>query len=133
MVLRHPRPKIRLSLTPLIDVVFILLVFFMLASQFADWRRLVLVPHAQMSGAVADEETSSLKLLNDGSFTLDGARVDDLQTVIAQLRSLGRGKAVFLAPEETVEIQHVIDVVEALSAAGLTEVQLFDVQGGGMP
>ena len=33
------RPTGRLiSLTPLIDVVFILLVFFMLASSFLDWR-----------------------------------------------------------------------------------------------
>ena len=30
-----PRP---ISLTPLIDVVFILLIFFMLASSFLDWR-----------------------------------------------------------------------------------------------
>ena len=36
MLLRRPQPKLVLSLTPLIDVVFILLIFFMLVSQFSD-------------------------------------------------------------------------------------------------
>ena len=35
----HPsKRKAVISLTPLIDVVFILLVFFMLSSSFLDWR-----------------------------------------------------------------------------------------------
>ncbi|OOC09384.1 ExbD/TolR family protein, partial [Thioalkalivibrio halophilus] len=34
----RPRRRNLISLTPLIDVVFILLVFFMLASSFLDWR-----------------------------------------------------------------------------------------------
>lgn len=132
-MLRHPRPKITLSLTPLIDVVFILLIFFMLASQFTDWRKIDLVPQAQMSGTVADEKTSSLQLLNDGSFTLDGEAVEELQTAIAQLISIGKSNPVFLSPEEAVEIQRVIDVVEALNAAGLTKVQLSEARGEGMP
>ncbi len=37
-----PRRRAAISLTPLIDVVFILLVFFMLASSFLDWRAISL-------------------------------------------------------------------------------------------
>lgn len=133
MVLRQPRPKITLSLTPLIDVVFILLIFFMLASQFADWRTIDLVPQAQMSGTVSDEKTSSLQLLNDGSFILDGEAVAELQTAIGQLIFKGQHHAVFLTPEEAIEIQHVIDVIEALNAAGLTKVQLSEAQSEGAP
>ena len=42
-----------ISLTPLIDVVFILLVFFMLASSFTDWRAITLdtPPAATRSGS----------------------------------------------------------------------------------
>src|SRR3546814_12993071 len=35
---RGPRRRVRISLTPLIDVVFILLIFFMLATSFVDDR-----------------------------------------------------------------------------------------------
>ena len=43
------RPLI--SLTPLIDVVFILLVFFMLASSFLDWRSIDLSTPAAAEAA----------------------------------------------------------------------------------
>ena len=41
-----PCPRSRISLTALIDVVFILLLFFMLTTQFTRWRSLD-VPMAQ--------------------------------------------------------------------------------------
>src|SRR3546814_18552679 len=44
-----------ISLTPLIDVVFILLVFFMLASSFVDWRAIVLDTPAAATRAGASE------------------------------------------------------------------------------
>ncbi len=133
MVLRQPRPKITLSLTPLIDVVFILLVFFMLASQFADWRQLDLVPQAQVPGAMADEKTSLLTLRNDGTFMLDGEGVAHLQTILARLKSVAKSEAVFVAPEVVVGIQHVVDVVEGLNAAGFAKVQLAEMPGGSRP
>jgi len=37
-----PRPRKHISLTALIDVVFILLLFFMLTTSFSDWRELLL-------------------------------------------------------------------------------------------
>lgn len=133
MVLRQPRPKLVLSLTPLIDVVFILLIFFMLASQFVDWHQIMLTPQAQFAGAVSEEQTSSLKLLNDGSFMLDGQAVETVQTAIAALTSQGKGGAIFLEPDNTVEIQNVIDVIEALNGAGLRKVQLSEAAGRAAP
>jgi len=133
MVLRHPRPKLVLSLTPLIDVVFILLIFFMLASQFVDWRQIKLTPQAQFSGAVSEEQTLSLKLRNDGSFVLGDQAVEGLQPAIAALISHGKDRTVFIEPEEAVEIQSVIDVIEALNASGFTKVQLSDAVGYAAP
>ncbi|WOF74863.1 biopolymer transporter ExbD [Parvibaculaceae bacterium PLY_AMNH_Bact1] len=127
MVLRQPRQKIVLSLTPLIDVVFILLIFFMLASQFVDWRQIELTPQAQFSGAASDEQTSSLHLLSDGSFLVNGETVDGLPAVIVALKSLGSDRSIFLAPEDAIEIQSVIDVIEALNGAGLAKVELSKV------
>jgi len=133
MVLRQPRSKLVLSLTPLIDVVFILLIFFMLASQFVDWRQIKLTPQAQFSEAVGEEQTLSLILQNDGSFMLDGQAVEGLQLAIAALISHGKNRTVFIEPEEAVEIQSVIDVIEALNASGFTKVQLSDAVGYAAP
>jgi len=133
MALRQPRSKLVLSLTPLIDVVFILLIFFMLASQFVDWRQIKLTPQAQFSEAVGEEQTLSLILQNDGSFMLDGQAVEGLQLAIAALISHGKNRTVFIEPEEAVEIQSVIDVIEALNASGFTKVQLSDAVGYAAP
>ena len=62
LVNRAGRPQGRrrplISLTPLIDVVFILLVFFMLASSFLDWRSIDLNAPAQ-AAAMANNRTLS--------------------------------------------------------------------------
>lgn len=124
MVLRYPRPKLVLSLTPLIDVVFILLIFFMLASQFVDWRQITLTPQAQFSGVSRDEQSTSLRLLDDGSFRVNGQNVEELAAAILQLKTNGEDRTIFVVPDSAVDIQRVIDVVEDLNGAGLSKVQL---------
>lgn len=51
-LLQHPR-KSRISLTPLIDVVFILLLFFMLSSSFIQWRAVDLQPASHDTASIA--------------------------------------------------------------------------------
>jgi len=59
-------PKRRLiSLTPLIDVVFILLVFFMLASSFMEWRLIDLQLGGEGGGEV-DPSVVRLQLTAEG-------------------------------------------------------------------
>ena len=56
MSLSRPRRAARIGLTPLIDVVFILLVFFMLASSFLEWRALeIRIPTFGSASSDADE------------------------------------------------------------------------------
>ncbi len=131
MLLRQQRPKVTLSLTPLIDVVFILLIFFMLASQFVDWRKIDLTPQAHMSSEATMEETVSFQINNDRTFLLDGQPIDALDKVVDRLRSSGANDTIFLTPEDAVEIQYVVDVIEALQDAGLDKVHLSDARSGG--
>ncbi len=133
MVLRHPRPKLVLSLTPLIDVVFILLIFFMLVSQFTDWRKIELMPQVGLAQEADEEKTSSLHVMNDGTFRLNGETIGDLPTIVEQLASAARDDAIFLSPEDAVEIQRVVDVIEALRKAGLANLQLVETLGDATP
>lgn len=70
-----PRRRLSISLTPLIDVVFILLVFFMLASQFADWKAYELPTLSVDTTATSAVESESLsaviRLTNDGNILLN--------------------------------------------------------------
>ena len=104
------RPKARralISLTPLIDVVFILLVFFMLASSFLDWRSIDLNTPAQAAA---------------GS-SMEGALLIDLRT--DGLRLAGRRLSLdALDALAGVTLQRAVRVLDRLSAAGVTDLSL---------
>ncbi len=63
-----------LDLTPLLDVVFILLIFFVLAASFAVRGLDLDLPPAQ-SGRALSGRVVELRLLSDGSFECDGVPV----------------------------------------------------------
>ena len=70
---RHRSPTI--SLTPLIDVVFILLIFFMLASRFGDWKDLpVNVLPSEASEQRQDQDWLTLTVTADGQVWIVQAR-----------------------------------------------------------
>lgn len=126
MILRQPKPRVFLSLTPLIDVVFILLIFFMLVSQFSSWRNIELLSQAGAAGGTGDEAVIALQLNNSGSFELDGEMIGSLGEVIVQLSIANRTGPLFLSAESTVQMQRILDVIETLSGAGMVDVTLVE-------
>ena len=69
------RPEVSINLTPLIDVVFLLLIFFMVSTSFSELTQLVVdLPEAE--GAPASTNTKLLLVVDvEGNMTLDGAPV----------------------------------------------------------
>ena len=77
------------DLTPLIDVVFILLLFFILASAFAVRGMDIDLPPAQSSQALSGRVTE-LRLLEDGTFIVDGVETPR-EGVRARIHDIVRG------------------------------------------
>ena len=122
---RRRRPLI--SLTPLIDVVFILLVFFMLASSFLDWRSIDLnapgragSSQPSMVGAMLVEVRTDGLRLSGESITVDG-----LETRIAARLEQRPDQRVLVKPAATVPLQQVVTVLDRLSTAGVTDLSLI--------
>ncbi|MDX1606672.1 MAG: biopolymer transporter ExbD, partial [Candidatus Competibacterales bacterium] len=87
MRLRVTRSRRRIiSLTPLIDVVFILLFFFMLASSFIQWRSIDLGLAGAEAGARPLAGTVLVRIRADGSLDLNAAPVS-LAELEARLRT----------------------------------------------
>ncbi|MBK1668810.1 hypothetical protein CKO28_12290 [Rhodovibrio sodomensis] len=124
------RPYI--SLTPLIDVVFILLVFFMLASSFLDWRAIELRAPATAGTSGGETGALLLRIGGDGSLDLNGRPVarSGLQ---ARLRDAVRARPearLLIQPAAGVAMQDAIDLLDAARNAGLDRVQLLRGAGG---
>lgn len=123
----RPRPRRTLiSLTALIDVVFILLVFFMLASSFLDWRSIALT--APTAGAqAAPMEGAMLVEIRAAGLRLSGRSVtlDQLEGRIRERLATKRDQAVFLKPAPGVPLQEAVAVLDRLTAAGVANLSLI--------
>lgn len=119
-----PRRGVRISLTPLIDVVFILLVFFMLASSYIDWRVISLGTGG--SGA-SSSSLSAVQLVLQGDGRLRyGDSVLDTADVAARLRSdhADALPPVVLQPAPGVDLQSAVAVLDRLASDGVTQLSL---------
>jgi biopolymer transport protein ExbD len=121
---RRRRPLI--SLTPLIDVVFILLVFFMLASSFLDWRSIDLDAPAQAAAGLSMEGALLVEIRADG-LRLSGETVslDGLAERIAARVEAKPEQRVLVKPAQGVTLQEAVQVLDRLAAAGAAELSLI--------
>jgi len=117
------RPVI--SLTPLIDVVFILLVFFMLASSFLDWRTLSLDTAAAGAPAPA-EEAPFVVQIDAGELRLNGDAITLAALIDAACARRPASQPVSLQPMAETRVQAVVRVLDALNAAGVGPLKLVD-------
>lgn len=112
-----------ISLTPLIDVVFILLVFFMLASSFLDWRMIPLSTPAQTR---AQSTVQPLVIRIDAGRQLsvegDVLALRELDVRIRRVLAGDPQRPVRVQPESTVPVQTVVTVLDRLAEAGVTDV-----------
>jgi biopolymer transport protein ExbD len=118
------RPVI--SLTPLIDVVFILLVFFMLASSFLDWRYVTMDTPAARAAAPPSDAPSLVLVVGRDGIRVDDQAVSEADAIAAASRHLAQHPdiAVRLQPAGEIPLQPVMDVLDALSTAGLQPLTL---------
>ena len=118
-----------LNLTPLIDIVFLLLIFFMVTTSFSrETRLLVSLPGASGS---AENAAESIEVLVDreGGYAINGRRL-----VNAEVDSLVRGLElesggdvsllVVLVADAEVQHQSVVSAMEAIGRAGFTSLSI---------
>lgn len=119
------RRRHSISLTPLIDVVFILLVFFMLATSFTDWRPITLATGTR-SAADASKPAAVIHVAVDGTLRYDdhsfGVRRLAARLFAAQHR--GEISAIIVAPDDDTPLTATVDAIDALSGAGLNALSL---------
>ena len=123
-IIDSPRSRRKPSLTPMIDVVFLLLVFFMLASRFGSDA---LVPLSL--GGSGDQYSGPPRLID---VLPEGQRLNgqeqSLEMVIAALDDLteSRTEMVVLRARDGAALQRMVTVMSALSAAGFTAIAVVD-------
>lgn len=120
---RHPR---RMSLTPMIDVVFLLLIFFMLSSRFGMDAVLPIETGMADDGAGWQGAPRLVEIAPD-AVTLNGIPTapEALVRALAPLMPPGGGPVV-LRPVGGADLQALVTVMDHLRAGGIADLILID-------
>ena len=121
------RPTLELGMTPLIDIVFLLLIFFMLTSRFVVQEGIqVDLPATDRSHTLPAEKTHRITARSEGVLVMDG-RVMTLGDMESYLK--GQDAAFFetnfeILADRSASVQIVISLLEMLRDSGAVRVTL---------
>lgn len=114
------------DLTPMIDIVFLLIVFFMtVASMITAEKKPIDVPIAVNSNIPEDYgERTTVTVQQDGSLYAGvySVTLNELENILAEERRNDPDVRVFVRADRGAEHQYVNDVMQACAAAGLGKV-----------
>lgn len=114
--------RTRIPLTSLVDVIFILLFFFMLAAHDLDWRALRVdlapPPAEQVQADAAASDALTVVMLASGELLLEG-HAASRDEVLAQIASGPRERPVVLVPGRGVNVQAMVSLLDAITPIGV--------------
>lgn len=119
-----------LDIAPLIDIVFLLLVFFMLTSTFLVPEAIELELPESSSASVTDMTPIIVSLNQTGQLTLNGERIelDQLRMALEPLLKQDATSAITLKSDARTEVQQLLNVMDEIRAAGGSNVALATTQ-----
>jgi biopolymer transport protein ExbD len=135
MLRRRPRAaaEAQVDLTPMIDMTFILLIFFMVSTTFVKDMKLELERPGAQTASVASTKAVRIYIDRAGETYLEG---EPIRTWVIQsrVRDLLKGmtsKSVLVVTDANVPSQKLIDVVDAARLAGAEDVGVATVAEAG--
>jgi biopolymer transport protein ExbD len=116
------RPRRRMNLTPMIDVVFLLLVFFMMVSRFGGQHGLPL----QVAGPGGGAWVGPPRLVDIAADAtrLNGVAVTDVAAALRPLMAAPDDPVILRA--DGADVQALVVVIEGLRAAGITHLVMVE-------
>ena len=124
---RHKKDKLELSMTPMIDVVFLLLIFFMVTTTFNRETKLkIQLPEAQAEQTPTDKrleitiDAQGIYFVN--SRQLVNQRLETLKRALADATGESRDKPLVISADAKTPHQAVISVLDVASQLSLTNI-----------
>ncbi len=126
--------ELALNLAPMIDVVFLLLIFFMVATTFVQHEKEMAVdlPTAE-SGDMPELDLNEIviNLLRDGTIKVNGTLLDQeqLDTLLVRAAKANPETPVTIRGDREVVLQRVVSIMNACRIAGLTDIGMMTLDG----
>lgn len=119
-----PEAEAVIDMTPMIDMVFILLIFFMVTATFVKDMKLELERPKASSSVIASSKAIRLFIDRNGETYLDGEpiRVWSIQSKLRDLLNTASSKVVLVVTDDGVPAGKLIEVVDQARLAGAESV-----------
>ena len=117
----------KISLTPIIDVVFILLIFFMLATNFQSFNKTEIeISNEAASVSQSDKKIFLIEFNKDSEFKLNGttASLDSIKSDIISSKNSGDDFVVITKPLKGADVQLILSVLANLKSSNIENVTL---------
>ena len=117
----------KISLTPIIDVVFILLIFFMLATNFQSFNKTeIKMSNETASVSQSDKKIFLIEFNKDSEFKLNGtaASLDSIKSDIISSKNDGDDFIVITKPLKGVDVQLILSLLANLKSSNIENVTL---------
>ena len=118
------------NLTPMIDVVFLLLLFFMVSTSFIRESSLkVNLPEATGEAMVEQEQPVDIVIQADGQFLVNDQAVavvnkDNLAKVLKQVVGSREDPHIIISADANAEYQHIVTAMDTAQQLGYTKLTL---------
>jgi len=134
--LKRRRGELKVELTPLIDIVFLLLIFFMVATTFEDLSSSINIELPTSSSKniinvksleVRISEDLSYQIVtkdNEGKVALKDAAKDEIKGILDESLKSMKNKTVVISADKKVSYQSLVEVLDIAKSAGAKSLDL---------
>jgi biopolymer transport protein ExbD len=122
---RARKPKI--DVVPLIDVLMVLIIFFLVTMQFQDLRAInVKLPKIESAGSNVIQNELIISIKEKGETYINGNKTDisDLKKILKSSSTLQKKPIVLVVADENVPLKHVTEVVDLCRLNNLEDFRL---------
>ncbi len=127
-LIRRKRNMALITMTPLVDVMMILLVFFMVTSSYLDLDMVPMVQSKSNGGAASTDPAPTLliRITADGAARLRGQALT-LQSLTAALQNQPRARVLIL-PSGGSNVQGLVSAIEIATKAGAKNLRVVRLE-----
>lgn len=127
---RRQRTDVEVNLTPLIDVVFLLLIFFMVSTTFSkDTRISIDLPEASADAAQISTEKIEITISRDGSYSMNGVSLvnNKIETIKSAIQKVSKGDStvpLIVTADAATPHQSVVTAMDAAGQLGFVHLSI---------
>lgn len=127
---RHQTDEINVNLTPLIDVVFLLLIFFMVSTTFTRETQLVVdLPQADNSAEVTQQRPLEVVITSAGEFRVNGeglvnSQARTLRMALAKAAGDNYSQPLTISADAQTPHQAVVTAMDVAGGLGFTKLSI---------